>query len=97
VKKVLLSYLEEHLAANKEVLRTHLAYIFSRPVFSSTLGRITKAFCWSWKVLTTFQIHKYRLNNVIRYLHYLSEVCKKRSNNSNNFLDSKYGSFALEI
>jgi hypothetical protein len=36
VKKVLLSHLEEHPAANKEDLRTHLAYFFQNCVFIYT-------------------------------------------------------------
>lgn len=74
VQQVLLSYLEENPTAKRDHLRRHLAFVFSRSVSLTVFSRLTKSLCWSWKIPTTFQIQKYRVDNIIRYLHYVSEV-----------------------
>jgi len=40
----------------------------------STLSRITKSLGWSWRIPIAFQIQKYTLSNITRYLHYITTI-----------------------
>eukprot|EP01127_Copromyxa_protea_P014895 TRINITY_DN421_c0_g1_i14.p1 TRINITY_DN421_c0_g1~~TRINITY_DN421_c0_g1_i14.p1 ORF type:complete len:331 (+),score=44.83 TRINITY_DN421_c0_g1_i14:465-1457(+) len=89
VKNIMLSFLEENPTTDREGLRQHLIVIFDRPISLSSLSRLTKSFCWSWKVPTIFQLAKYRMDNVLLYLHYLTEI-KQKEFHSLKFCDEAH-------
>jgi len=56
-------------------VHSFLRTAFVPRVFSkSTTSRVLKKIGWTWRVPTRFQIHKYTLNNIVRYTHYLTVV-----------------------
>jgi len=72
---VLLHFLRHHPTSTFTQVHSFLRTAFVPRVFSkSTTSRVLKKIGWTWRVPTRFQIHKYTLNNIVRYTHYLTVV-----------------------
>jgi len=76
---LLLSQLYYTFFVDFQLLHLHKCTIFFAlcltELFSkSTTSRVLKKIGWTWRVPTRFQIHKYTLTNITRYVHYLTVV-----------------------
>jgi len=55
-------------------LKQELEDVFNRKVSVPTTQRILKKLGWSWKIPTAFQIKKYTVDNMTRYLDYIRSI-----------------------
>jgi len=76
VHKTILLWLELEPTTNVVGIRTMLNTLFGRNLSKSTTQVYLSKMGWSWKVPTTFQISKYTVANMSRYVHYLQWVSR---------------------
>jgi len=55
-------------------IRDHLRNVLQYPISKETTRKYLVKMGWSWKVPSRFQIYKYNISNMIRYIDYIEEI-----------------------
>jgi transposase len=75
--KKIICYLKNNSGCKSlKEIQTYISNIYQRDVSKSVISRILQTLGWSWKIPTIFQTHKYRQENIIKYVEYLLEIQK---------------------
>lgn len=76
INQRILQYLQSRPSASLNSVTEFLSRAYNRRVSKSVTQRLLKKLGWSWRIPTGFQIQKYTLRNMARYLDYIRGIQK---------------------